>query len=64
MTELMAKMLADKLRARKELAGLPFDQKLEIMERIRERSALLAENPLRKLYDTPERLAKRQTPKH
>ena len=47
MSELMDRLLAGKLRTRKELAALPFDQKLEIMERIRERNALLAENPLR-----------------
>lgn len=44
----MDKILADKAKTRKELADLPFDEKLTIMEKIRERSALLAENPLRK----------------
>ena len=48
MSDLMDKILADKAKTRKELADLPFDQKLAIMEKIRERSALLAENPLRK----------------
>jgi hypothetical protein len=48
MSELMDKILAGKLKTRRELAALPFDQKLEIMEKMRARSALLAENPLRK----------------
>jgi hypothetical protein len=48
MSDLMKRILADKARTRKELADLPFDQKLTIMEKMRERSAMLAENPLRK----------------
>jgi len=44
----MDKILAGKLKTRKELAALPFDKKLDLMEKIRERNALLAENPLRK----------------
>ena len=48
MSELMDKILADKVKTRKELADLPFDEKLTLMEKIRERSSLLAENPLRK----------------
>jgi hypothetical protein len=47
MSDLMKRILADKLKTRKELAGLPFDEKLAIMEKIRQRSALLAENSLR-----------------
>jgi hypothetical protein len=48
MSELMDKIMAGKLKTRRALAALPFDQKLDIMEKIRERSAALAENPLRK----------------
>ena len=48
MSDLMDRILADKAKTRKELAALPFDEKLTIMEKIRERSALLAENSLRK----------------
>ena len=47
MSILMDKILADKVKTRKKLADLPFDEKLTIMERMRERNALLAENPLR-----------------
>ena len=48
MSDLMDFILADKIKTRRELADLPFDEKLTIMEKIRERSALLAENSLRK----------------
>jgi len=48
MSELFDKILAAKRQTRKELARLPFEKKLEIMEKMRERSALLAENALRK----------------
>jgi hypothetical protein len=47
MSDLMNRILADKLKTRKELAALPFDEKLTIIEKIRQRSALLAENSLR-----------------
>ena len=47
MSDLMNRIVADKLKTRKELADLPFDEKLAIMEKIRQRSALLAENSLR-----------------
>ena len=46
MSELMDKILAAKLKMRRELADLPFDQKLDLMEKIRERNRMLAENPL------------------
>ena len=48
MSDLMDKILADKAKTRKEPASLPFDKKLAMMEKIRRRSALLAENLLRK----------------
>ena len=48
MSELMDKILAAKARTRKELASLPFDQKLDLMEKMRERNAMLAKNPLRR----------------
>ena len=53
MSELMDKILADKLATRKQLARLPFDEKLAIMEKIRSRSVLLAENSLRKPKSAP-----------
>lgn len=48
MSELMNKILADKIKTRKQLAALPFEEKLAIMEKIRQRSTMLAESPLRK----------------
>lgn len=47
MGDLMNKILADKLRARNRLAALPFDQKLTLMERMRDRSLLISANSLR-----------------
>jgi len=49
----MNRILADKVRTRKELADLPFDEKLAIMEKIRERNAMLAENVLRNQTPPP-----------
>jgi hypothetical protein len=46
MSEMMDKILAAKLKMRRELADLPFDQKLDLMEKMRERQQMLAENPL------------------
>jgi hypothetical protein len=48
MSDLMDKIMAGKAKTRKELARLPFDEKLAIMEKIRQRSALLEESSLRK----------------
>jgi hypothetical protein len=47
MTELMKKILEGKDATRKELAALPFDQKLALTKKMRDRSLLLASNPLR-----------------
>ncbi len=44
----MQKMLESKRAARKELAALPFARKLEILEKLRDRSLLIASSPLRK----------------
>ena len=46
MSELLDKILAAKAQQRKELAKLPFDKKLDLMEKIRDRSRMLAESPL------------------
>ena len=48
MSDFMDRILADKAKTRRELADLPFDEKLVIMEKLRQRNALLAENPLRR----------------
>ncbi|HEX4120487.1 MAG TPA: hypothetical protein VH619_07720 [Verrucomicrobiae bacterium] len=61
MSDMMNKILADKLKTRKELADLPFDEKLTIMEKLRERNAMLAENPLRRQSSTTTQ--RRKTPK-
>lgn len=47
MTKLWKKLLAAKLARRKELAALPFSEKLALVEKMRDRSLLLASNPLR-----------------
>jgi len=43
----MQRMLESKRAARKEAAALPFARKLEILEKLRERSLLIASSPLR-----------------
>jgi len=43
----MDKMLAGKRKAREALAALPFEEKLVLIERMRDRSLLLGANPLR-----------------
>jgi hypothetical protein len=47
MNDLMQRILADKLKTRKSLAALPFEQKLTILEKMRDRSSLIAGNVLR-----------------
>jgi len=42
MSELMEKVLADKRKARKRLATLPFEQKLILLEKMRDRNLLIA----------------------
>ena len=41
MSELIEKILADKLIERKRLVALPFDEKLTLMEKMRDRSLLI-----------------------
>jgi hypothetical protein len=50
MSELMKNILADKLKTRKRLAALPVEQKIALMEKMRDRSRLLAVSALRKRY--------------
>ena len=47
MSELMDKILAAKARERKRLAALPFSEKVAILEKLRDRSLLIAKSPLR-----------------
>lgn len=48
MTELMRQIIEGKKRERSRLAALPFEEKVAILEKLRERSLLLAQSPLRK----------------
>ena len=48
MSDYMRKVLESKREARKRLAQLPFAQKLVILEKLRDRSLLIAANPLRR----------------
>ena len=41
MSELMEKILADKINERKRLVSLPFEEKLTLMEKMRDRSLLI-----------------------
>jgi hypothetical protein len=43
----MQKVLESKRASRKELAGLPFARKLELLEKLRDRSLLIASSSLR-----------------
>jgi hypothetical protein len=47
MSDFFQKILLDKLTARKHIAGLPVEQKLTLMEKMRDRSVLISQNPLR-----------------
>ena len=47
MSAFMEKILAGKRKTRKRLAALSFERKLTLMEKMRDRSLLLAKNPLR-----------------
>ena len=50
MSDWMSKILESKRAARKELAALPFSAKTELLEKLRERSLMIASSPLRKLH--------------
>lgn len=47
MSEWMDRIVAGKAKSRKRLAALPFSEKIVILEKLRDRSLLLARNPLR-----------------
>lgn len=47
MNEIMQQILADKAANRKRLAALPFEQKLSIMEKLRDRAITIAGSQLR-----------------
>ena len=48
MSELMERILAGKRESRKQLAALPFAQKLALVEKMRDRSLLIAASSLRR----------------
>ena len=52
MSDWMSKILESKREARKELAALPFSAKIELLEKLRDRSLMIASSPLRKLHKT------------
>jgi hypothetical protein len=43
----MQEMLESKRTARKDIVALPFARKLELLEKLRDRSLLIASSPLR-----------------
>lgn len=51
MTPWMQKILESKRAARKENAALPFARKLELLEKLRQRSLLIASSSLRRRAD-------------
>jgi hypothetical protein len=44
----MRKVLESKRRMRKQIAELPFSEKIKILEKLRDRSLAIASNPLRR----------------
>jgi hypothetical protein len=50
MSDYMRKVLESKRETRKRLAELPFAQKLILLEKLRDRSLLLAANSLRRQH--------------
>ena len=47
MTTWMQRILESKRAARKKIVALPFARKLELLEKLRDRSLLIASSPLR-----------------
>jgi hypothetical protein len=47
MSEFFDRILADKQAFRKRLASLPFAEKVAILEKLRDRSLMIARSPLR-----------------
>lgn len=48
MKDWMQRVIASKAKARSDLARLPFSAKVAILEKLRDRSQLIASSPLRK----------------
>jgi hypothetical protein len=47
MSEFFDRIIADKQAFRKRLASLPFAEKVAILEKLRDRSIMIAQSPLR-----------------
>jgi len=48
MSEWMRKVLESKRQMQKQIAALPFSEKIKILEKLRDRSLAIASNPLRR----------------
>jgi len=48
MSEWMRRVLEGKRQMRKQIATLPFSEKIKILEKLRDRSLVIASNPLRR----------------
>ena len=46
----MQKILESKRAARKQLAALPFSEKIKLLEQLRDRSLAIAASPLKKSF--------------
>jgi hypothetical protein len=53
MSELMDKILRGKEESRKRLAALSFEEKIALVEKMRDRDLLIAASPLRKQQGKP-----------
>jgi hypothetical protein len=51
----MQRLLESKRAAREKMAALPFARKLELLEKLRDRSLLIASSPLRNTKQKPKR---------
>jgi hypothetical protein len=52
MSELMEKILADKAAERKRLVALPYEEKLALLEKMRDRSLLIKKSKQAVEFDT------------
>ena len=48
MSERMRKILESKRETRRRLAGLPFDEKVKLLEQLRDRARAIANSPLKR----------------
>jgi hypothetical protein len=50
MSELMTRVLENKQKGREDLANLPFEEKIALIEKMKERGMAIAASPLRKQF--------------